>query len=299
MWLLLAFISAILLGFYDVSKKKSVQNNAVIPVLFFSILFSSIIFTPLVLLSTYKPDVLAGTVFQASVEGWEVHKYIILKSIIVLSSWIFGYYGLKHLPITIVGPINATRPVLVLVGAIFIFGERLNTLQWIGVLLAILSFFMLSRSGKKEGIHFRNNKWIAFVVIATVLGAIGGLYDKFLMTNFNTVTVQAWYNYYQLLLLLPILAFIWWPTRHQTTPFSWKWSILAISLFLSAADFIYFYALSIEGALVAVISMVRRGSVVVSFLFGALLFKEKNLKSKALDLLLVIIGLFFLYIGSK
>ncbi|MDD2646311.1 MAG: DMT family transporter, partial [Bacteroides sp.] len=213
MWLLLAFISAILLGFYDVSKKKSVQNNAVIPVLFFSILFSSIIFTPLVLLSTYKPDVLAGTVFQASVEGWEVHKYIILKSIIVLSSWIFGYYGLKHLPITIVGPINATRPVLVLVGAIFIFGERLNTLQWIGVLLAILSFFMLSRSGKKEGIHFRNNKWIAFVVIATVLGAIGGLYDKFLMTNFNTVTVQAWYNYYQLLLLLPILAFIWWPTR--------------------------------------------------------------------------------------
>jgi len=39
---------------------------------------------------------------------------------------VFGYIGIKHLPITIVGPVNATRPVLVLVGALAIFCERLN-----------------------------------------------------------------------------------------------------------------------------------------------------------------------------
>ena len=33
MWLLLAFCSAALLGFYDVFKKKSLSNNAVLPVL--------------------------------------------------------------------------------------------------------------------------------------------------------------------------------------------------------------------------------------------------------------------------
>ena len=299
MWLLLAFFSAILLGFYDVCKKKSLENNAVLIVLFLNTLFSSLIFLPLILGSLPSSSPLVGTLLEVPVQPLSAHGYVLVKSGIVLSSWIFGYYGMKHLPLTIVGPINATRPVMVLVGAMLLFGERLNALQWIGVLLAIFSFFMLSRSGKKEGIDFKHNKWIYFVVLAAIMGAISGLYDKFLMQKLNPLFVQSWFTLYQVLFMGTILLLIWWPQRRKTTPFQWRWSILLISLFLSAADFAYFYALSLEGALISVISMVRRGSVVVSFLFGALLFKEKNLKSKALDLLFVLIGLFFLYIGSK
>ena len=165
MWLLLAFLSAALLGFYDVFKKQSLKDNAVLPVLFLNTIFSSLIFLPFILLSVYTPDVLGGTMFEVPVAGWDVHKYIVIKSFIVLSSWIFGYFGMKHLPLTIVGPINATRPVMVLVGAMLIFGERLNLYQWIGVLMAIISFFMLSRSGKKEGIDFKHDKWIFFYCI--------------------------------------------------------------------------------------------------------------------------------------
>ena len=164
MWLLLAFLSATLLGFYDVFKKKALKDNAVLPVLFFNTLFSSLIFLPFILLSAFAPGVLGGTMLDVPVVGWEVHKFIIIKSFIVLSSWILGYFGMKHLPITIVGPINATRPVMVLVGAMLVFGERLNLYQWIGVMLAIISFFMLSRSGKKEGIDFKHNKWILFII---------------------------------------------------------------------------------------------------------------------------------------
>ena len=164
MWLLLAFLSAALLGFYDVFKKKSLKDNAVLPVLFLNTLFSSLIFLPFILLSTLKPDLLRDTIFNVPLAGWDQHKFIIVKSFIVLSSWIFGYFGMKHLPITIVGPINATRPVMVLVGAMLLFGERLNLYQWIGVLLAITSFFLLSRSGKKEGIdfsrHYGGYKWV-------------------------------------------------------------------------------------------------------------------------------------------
>ena len=40
MWLLLAFLSAKLLGFYDSFKKKSLKVNAVITVLFLNKLFS-------------------------------------------------------------------------------------------------------------------------------------------------------------------------------------------------------------------------------------------------------------------
>ena len=299
MWLLLAFCSAALLGFYDVFKKKSLNNNAVLPVLGLNTLFSSLIFLPFILISAFSPSVLDSTIFYVPEAGWDVHKFIILKSFIVLSSWIFGYFGMKHLPLTIVGPINATRPVMTLVGAMLIFGERLNMYQWIGVLLAIVSFFMLSRSGKKEGIDFKHDKWIWFIVLAAVLGAASGLYDKYLMARFNNMVVQAWYNIYQLFIMGGVLMILWLPKRKSTTPFRWDWCIILISIFLSAADFVYFYALGMDGSMISIVSMVRRGSVIVSFLFGAMVFREKNLKSKAVDLILVLIGMFFLYLGSR
>ena len=299
MWLFLAFLSAALLGFYDVFKKQSLKDNAVLPVLFLNTLFSSLVFLPFILFSYFSPEVLHNTIFYVPDAGWEAHRLILLKSFIVLSSWILGYFGMKHLPITIVGPINATRPVMVLIAAMLLFGERLNLYQWVGVSLAVLSFFLLSRSGRKEGIDFKRDRWIYCVVLAAILGAVSALYDKYLMTRLSPMLVQSWYNVYQVGIMGSIIALLWWPQRKNSTPFHWKWTIVCISLFLSAADFAYFCSLSLEGSMLSIISMVRRSSVVVSFLFGALVFREKNLKSKVIDLILVLIGMFFLYLGSN
>ena len=305
MWLILAFLSAALLGFYDSFKKKALEGNAVIPILFLNTLFSSLIFLPFIIVS-YTTDALDGSLFHVASGGWETHKYIVLKSFIVLSSWILGYCGMKHLPLTIVGPINATRPVMVLVGALLIFGERLNIWQWLGVALAVISFFMLSRSGKKEGIDFKRDHWIWMIVGAALLGAVSGLYDKYLMASpadggvgLDKMIVQSWYNIYQCFMMGAMLLLLWWPNRKNTTPFRWHWCIVFISIFLSAADFVYFYSLSLPGAMISIVSMIRRGSVVVSFLFAALAFHEKNLKSKVVDLALVLLGMVCLYIGSR
>lgn len=305
MWLIWAFASAALLGFYDVFKKKSLKDNAVIPVLFLNTLVCSLIFLPFIVFSACG-WLEAGSMFHVPQAGWEAQKYILLKSCIVLFSWIFGYFGMKHLPLTIVGPINATRPVMVLVGALLVFGERLNAYQWVGVALAVLSFFMLSRSGKKEGIDFKHDRWIYFVVLASLLGAVSGLYDKYLMASpenggvgLDRMVVQSYYNLYQCGMMAVMLLLLWWPRRKQTTPFRWDWCIILISVFLSAADFVYFYALSLDGAMISIVSMVRRGSVVVSFLFGAMVFREKNLRSKVVDLALVLLGMVFLYLGSR
>ena len=305
MWLILAFLSAALLGFYDSFKKKALQGNAVIPVLFLNTVFSSLIFAPFIVLS-YSSSVLDSSLVHVASGGWECHKYILLKSCIVLSSWLAGYFGMKHLPLTIVGPINATRPVMVLVGALLVFGEQLNVWQWTGVMLAVVSFLMLSRSGKKEGIDFKHNKWIACIVVAAILGAVSGLYDKYLMASpadggvgLDKIMVQSWYNIYQMIMMGIMLLVLWMPARKHTTPFRWDWTIIGISLFLSAADFVYLYSLSLPGAMISIVSMVRRGSVIVSFLFGAIFFHEKNLKSKAVDLALVLLGMLFLYFGTK
>ena len=290
MWILFAFVSATLLGFYDVFKKQSLRDNAVLTVLLLNCLFSSIIFLPMI--------------WYAPFGGWEVQKYIVLKAFIVLSSWICGYYAMKHLPLTIVGPVNASRPMLVLLGAMFIFGERLNLFQWTGVLLALSSFLLLKLGGKKEGIDFMRNRWALCLIAAALLGACSGLYDKYLMSSpeegglgLNRLTVQSYFNFYQLTIMLVVVMLERWKGQSETS-FKWRWTIPFISLFICAADLAYFYSLSLDDAMISVVSMVRRGSVIVSFMMGAFLFHEKNLKSKAVDLVLVLLGMLFLYLGT-
>lgn len=299
MWILLAFLSAALLGCYDVFKKTSLKDNAVLPVLMINTVVCALFFVPLIVQSFVAAD---GVM---PVGDLRMHGFVFVKSIIVLSSWVCGYFAMKHLPLTIVGPINATRPVMTLVGALLIFGERLNLWQWAGVVLALVSIYLLSCSSKREGIRFAHNRWVVFLVAAAVLGAASGLYDKHLLSpvemgglGLDRMFVQGWYNVYQALLMTIVILSIWLPIRRKSTPFQWRWSILFISLFLTAADMAYFYALSEPGAMISVVSMVRRSSVVVSFLFGAFYFREKNLRAKAFDLVLIMLGMLCLYIGT-
>ena len=301
MWLILAFVSATFLGFYDTSKKASLKDNAVLPVLLLNTIFSTVIFSPFLADYIIGDGWFTGTVFDTE-EGIQdiakAHLLVILKAFIVLSSWIFGYFGLKHLPLTLVGPINATRPVLVLVGAMLIFGERLNGYQWAGVLLAILSTYMMSRAGKKENIDFKSNKWVWCVAAATIMGAVSGLYDKYIMKSLSPMFVQSWFNFYQMIIMAAICCLLWYPKRHQTTPFRWTWAIPLISVFICIADFAYFSSLENPDSMISVVSLVRRGSVIISFICGALLFKERNLRAKALDLVLILAGMALIWIGT-
>ena len=289
MWWLFAFLSAALLGCYDSAKKVSLAENAVIPVLFLNTLLSAVLFSPFLVRSGFG--------------GWDVQIYLIAKSALVLSSWIAGYFAMKHLPLTIVGPVNATRPVLVLVGALFIYGERLNLLQGMGVGLAMLAYFLMRRTGRSEGIDFRHNKWIACLVLAVLLGSASGLYDKYLMSpdylGLDREQVLGWYSFYQAVMMLVVLLVAWLPRRASGTPFEWRWSIPLISVFLCAADYAYMQALSQPDALISVVSMIRRGSVLVSFAIGAFLLREKNLRSKAVDLALMLASMVLLYLGSR
>ncbi len=299
MWLSLAFASAALLGLYDAAKKKALTGNAVLPVLLLNTFFCSLFFLPAILSAECGFGWFDGTVLESSCGTLRAHGLVVLKSAIVLTSWIFGYFGMKHLPLTIVGPINATRPVLVLLGALLIFGERLNASQWAGVLLALVSLFLLGRSSRREGVDFAHNRWILCIAAAALTGAASGLYDKYIMTRLDPVFVQSWYNLYQFLMMAIVVGILWWPRRGHTTPFRWSWAIPFISIFLSAADFAYLYALRDPAAMISVVSMIRRGSVVVSFLCGAALFHERNLRSKAVDLAFILVGMFFLWLGSR
>ena len=299
MWLILAFISAILLGSYEVFKKVSLDKNAVIPVILVSILFSCLILAPFLLISDFFPEVLKGSIFFVPQVDFHTHLLFILKAIIVLTSWLFAYFALKHLPLSLVSPIKATQPMWTVVGAMLIFGEKLNGYQAAGVGITLISFFMFSAVGKKEGISLRTNKWFWFIVLATLTGALSGLYDKYLMNRYDAMSVQVYYTFYQAVIMGVITLFLWAPTRKKTTPFRFKWAIAFISLFLVTADFVYFYALSLPDSMISVVSTIRRSGVIVPFFYGAIVLHDKNIKLKIIDLIGVLIGMLLLYLGSK
>ena len=297
MWLGLAFLSALFLGLYDVAKKQAVRDNAVAVVLLLTTTLSALLFAPVIVASLTDATWFEGTMFDYGRQGLAMHLKVMLKAAITLSSWMFGYVGIKHLPLTIVGPINATRPVIVLLGALIIFGERLNALQWVGVVLAFISIVLLSRAGKREGIDFVRNRYILYVALAAVLGATSGLYDRYLLREVDAMFVQSWFSLYQAAMMAIVVGVMW--ARKVLPRFHWSWAIPLVTILLTIADMAYFVALSREESMVAVVSMIRRSSVVVSFACGAMLFGEKNLRAKALDLVFILIGMIFLWLGSR
>lgn len=295
MWIFLALVSALCLGCYDVFKKLSVKGNDVAMVLMLNTVFQTMFMSPVII----------GEVAQGSFGlGDTVHGHllILVKAVIVLSSWLLGYFAIKHLPLTIQGPINASRPVMVLVGALLIFGERLNLLQWVGILLGFASLYFIARIGSREGFSLKHSRWLWMAIGATVLGAVSALYDKYLLQYYRPTDVQAWYSLYQCIIMtatLLILRRCSPAMRRESGGFRWRWTIPFISVFLTVADLAYFYSLSIDGAMISVISMVRRGSVIVPFIYGVLVLHEKNVRAKAVDLGVLFLSLILLVIGSQ
>lgn len=291
MWILLALISAFCLGVYDIFKKTSLVDNNVLVVLGLNTLFSCVIMSPVLVYGF------------ATGREWFGGDYIgyglmALKSVIVLTSWGLGYIAIKHLPLTVTGSINAARPVVVLFGGLLLFGERLTLLQWVGMILGFISLYLTAAAGARDGFSLRNSKWLWFALASMLVGAISGLYDKFLLKHYDPWEVQAWYTLFQCLIMGTVLLIL---HRRGTdkTPFHWRWAIIGISVVLTLADLIYYQALSDPDSMISVVSMIRRGSVIVSFVYGALVLREKNLRMKIADLSVLILGLICIVLGSR
>ena len=306
MWTLLAFISALCLGFYDISKKIALRDNKVIEVLTISVCFSALILAIPLILSRIVPDTMLSTPFYVPTLDLTAHLYTLLKSAIVLSSWVFAYISLKHLPISVVSPMQATRPMWTLIGALLIFGERLNTFQWLGVLLAIGTVFVFS-FGKKNRPSLQGGDgsrlYYIALALAILIGSCSGLYDKYLMRRYDHNAVQVYYTFYQAVMMLVVWLIEKSRTSRQprtTRPSSIKniGVIILISLFLIVSDNVYMLALRDPDSMIAVVSTIRRGGAVIGFAYGLLFLREPDPWRKVLCMLGILASLLCLAYGS-
>ena len=314
MWVLLAILSALCLGFYDISKKRALQQGDVLTVLAGSVCISALVLCVPLLLSRLSPEMMENTMFFVPKVGARGHLLIFAKSCIVLSSWVFAYISVKYLPLSVVSPMQATRPMWTLVGAMLIFGERLNSWQWAGVVCALGSIFLFSLTAKAHPTtsdktptkgNNTTRKYYLCLLLAILIGAGSGLYDKYMMRHYDHNAVQVYYTVYQALMMLVIWLCNRWKTRHETksTPLPLLHRrlllpVACISLFLVLSDYVYMLALSDPSSMIAVVSTIRRGGTIIPFLYGILILKEPNAGKKIACLTGVAIGLLCLALGS-
>ena len=281
LWVWWSVCSAFLLGLYDVAKKQALKRNGVLWVLLAATAMSA---------ALTSPFLSAGPLTD--------HLRLVLKAALVATSWISGLQGLRLLPLTTVSTIKASRPVFVVVFSIILFGERLNLLQWVGVLTVFAALWLLSRSSRKEGIRFKSSKGVLWMALSVVTGAASALYDKHILAGMQPLFVQSWTNLYitALLALCALVQYLRGPS--EAPRFRWDWTLLLIAVLITASDALYFFSVKQSDALLSVISMIRRGSAVVTFCLGAWIFKEHNIRDKAVSLAVLLAGIVALMVGS-
>ncbi len=294
-WIALSLLSAVVLGVYGLAKKTAVDNNAVPPVLLLNVSTAAAIYLPVIAISWLQPAWLSGSSFFVAAIPLQHHLLLFCKSMLVGASWILAFYALKHLPISIAAPIRATSPFWTVVIASTWFSERPSLMQWLGIAIILIAFFTFSRVGRREGIHFATNRWVVMMIGATLLGSVSALYDKFLLQGMqlSPSTVQAWFSIYLVVAMLPLASY-WFVKQRREKPFEFRWSIPGIAISLLIADFLYFQAVSDPQAMIAIISPIRRTSVVIPFLYGVLRLSEQNWRPKALCIGLMLIGVYLI-----
>ena len=298
MWIILGILSSIFLGFHEIFKKTALERNAVLPVLFAGSAASALIFVPFLVLSRTLPDFSQDTGIFIQTSDFTAHLLFLSKSLIVSIAWIFGYFSVKHLPVTLLAPLNASGPVWTMLGAILIYSEMMNALQWIGVAISLGFYYAMSFGGNIKNPATSKTRWIFFAFLSILFNSFSALLDKFLVREYDRIAMQSWFSIYTAIIFLIILLVIWYPKRKQITPFQWRWSAVLIGIFLIVADYFYFKALSMDGSLVSALIIVRRASAVIVFAAGGLYFKETGLRRKGLILAGVLAGVALVVAGS-
>ena len=291
MWILWILASSVFLAFYDLAKKASVKENAVLPVLLLATIAGGAAYVTALGVAGG-----IGAALQVSARDFAL---IGVKSVIVSTSWVFTYCALRTLPISIATPIRSSAPALVFVLAFFFYGERPGLLQGLGMAAVFAGYFVFSWAGRHEGIDFFRNKavWCAFG--GMFCSAFSSMWDKYIF-QLCGASVEAVQLLFQIGLVLAYGLLLAGRSALgiKGDPFEWRWCIPFVGILLAAADWLYFTGLSHDGVPVSVASLLRRFSVVITFFAGAKFFHETNLARKSLALAAILAGVVLICLGG-
>ncbi len=291
-WIALGLLAGLVLGTYDFLTKLALKEKTVLEVVFWCSVLGSALWLPFL----YAPAQWSGALRTLGLapQSLDTAQQLALlpKSTMMVVTWILSYYSVKFLPLSISAGVRASGPLWTALGAVLLLSESLNWWQWLGLAVSMGSYYLFSLIGKKEGIHFSRNHWVLCMLAATLLSSANALYDKHILATLqmDLAAVQA-YSAVQrgaiALLLLP------WVLRdlEVLSLLRRNWAVPAIAFAYVLAEYIYLAAVQQEGALISVISVLRRTNLVMVFALSTLFFRENYIWRKTLAIAGVLLGI--------
>lgn len=295
-WTWLATGSASLLGLYEINKKLAVRANPVLPVLVLSSVASWCTLLVLINSKWLAPAWAAQLQVALQPLSARAHGYVFLKAVIVSSSWVLSFVALQQLPLSVAAPLRSCSPVITVLGAVALYSEAPRASQWLGLVLVLAGAVSFALLGNRENRGRATRRALGLLLGGMILTASSGLFDKFLLQSLRLppTSLQFWFTSYNLLVQSLLAFFLWWPRRKHLPPLRLTPSIVAVGFLLTIADQFYFRAVAEPDALVSVVSLIRRCSVLISFAAGGWLFKERWMLRKSLPLSGTLAGLWIL-----
>lgn len=289
-WMAWILASSVLLSIYDLAKKASVRDNAVLAVLLGSSVCGA---------AAFMLALVAGGRFVQALQTADgaVIACALIKSAIVGTSWALTFMGLRTLPISIATPIRASSPAMVFLLALFLYGEVPTVRQGCGMILVFAGYWLFSWAGRHEGLDFFRSRAVWFAIGGSVVAAFSSIWDKYVF-QVRAMPKEALQLYFQFGLVAFYALTMWFfhqrSYRRAFEFFDWRWTIPLFGIALAAADWTYFTGIAQQGVPISIASLVRRFSVVITFLVGARLFHEANIRRKLFALVAVLAGVVLL-----
>ena len=286
LWIFLILLYGIFKGLREALKKKAMETNSVIEVLFFYTFFAFLLTIP------FSQDV-----FSVSLK---YHAAIIIKSFAIFIAWLCALNSIKRLPLSVYSVMDMGRMVFsILLGVIFL-NENLRFLQIVGIALVITGITLVNLKKEKKADGNYTYKVIPLVLVSCILNALSGTLDKFLLTpspdrfiyGTEVLTASQLQFWYMLYLVSFYLIYIIVKKEKIDVKKCLKcpWIYVLSTIFI-IADRALFIANASPNSSVIVMTPLKQSSVIVSIILGRLIYKEKNILYRTLCALLIICGI--------
>lgn len=297
-WVFLGLLAGLVLGGYDFLTKIALRTRSVLAVVVLSSVLGAALWAPALVAPAAWAASLRPLGLDPAPLTVQQHLLLLPKSLMMVGTWALSYYAVKALPLSISAGVRASGPLWTAAGAIALLGESLGPWQWLGLAVSMLSYYLFSLAGQKEGIRFTRDAWVLCMVLATVLSSANAMYDKHIVAHLqlDLAAVQAWSALQRgalALLLLPLA----WRDLSPKGLFTRHWAIPAIALAYVAAEYIYLSAVRMDGAMISVISVLRRTNLVMVFGLSALFFQERFIVHKSMAIAGVLLGIALMTVG--
>ena len=205
--------------------------------------------------------------------------------------WILYFESIVAGPITIVGTLSAAYPVLTILFARIFLGEKLQSIQYVAVVLVILGCLGLAYSPPDPNAKVTRKRWIPFAASALLLWGISGTMAKWSLSLPHAHEANLLlFNTFGGVLTLGVYGVLKGRKGSHSVR-EWTKSFLPMGM-LAAGDLGVIIAYARNGP-ASLVTPISGAYPVVTLIFAALVLKERITLLQIISVTMVIVGIVF------